>query len=205
MNDTTVMQLFERLSRLTAATKQHTGDGTTWDYTFPDGETHRYVIRGLKSHSEVEDSAFNLLIWVWNAKDYLKRWAELNGKVAQVVEDAVNSDECLMVCADLANLLKHGALKHSRSGQYPRFGVVSFEAPQAAIGSLTIFAFAVEIGIANPSLVEFRLPVVNNRGILIGDAFKYAEGGVAALERVRTNIHNGLIIGSTRRRGIALR
>jgi len=190
MTETDITKLFERLARLTAATQQKVGDGTVWDYTFPDGETHRYVIRGLKSHAEAEDSAFNLLIWIWNAKDYLKRWAESHGKDAQVIENAVNGDEALVVCADLANRLKHGELKPSRSGRYPRFGVVSFEAPQAAIGSLTFRAFEVEIDIANPILVEFHLPVVDNGGVRIGDAFEYAARGIAALERIRKSIED---------------
>lgn len=188
MTKAEITQLFERLARLTAATQQKAGDGTVWDYTFPDGETHRYVIRGLKSHAEAEDGAFNLLIWVWNAKDYLKRWTESHGKDAKVVEDAVDGDEALVVCADLANLLKHGKLKSSRSGRYPRFGVVSFEAPQAAIGSLTFRAFEVEMNFANPALVEFHLPVVDNAGARIGDAFEYAARGIAALERIRTSV-----------------
>jgi len=72
MTGAEINRLFERLGRLVAATKQRAGDGTAWNYTFPDGETHRCVIHGLKSHAEAEDSAYNLLIWVWNAKDYLR-------------------------------------------------------------------------------------------------------------------------------------
>ena len=192
MTGAAITQLFERLARLTAATKQKAGDGSAWDYTFPDGEMHWYVIRGLKSHAEAEDNAFNLLIWVWNAKDYLKRWAESNGKKAQIVEDAVSADMAFAVCADLANHLKHGRLKHSRSGGYPRFGVVSFEAPQAALGSLTFRAFEVEMEIADPALVEFHLPVIDNTGEQIGDAFEYAARGVAALERLRAAIENAV-------------
>lgn len=170
------------------ATKQKAGSGTAWDYTFPDGETHRYVIRGLKSHAEAEDSAFNLIIWIWNAKDYLKQRAEAIGKDARIVEDAVNADLHLPICGDLANRLKHGELKHSRSGRYPRFGTVSFEAPQAAIGSLTFRPFEFEMQIANPSLVEFHLPVIDQTGEQIGDAFEYAGRGVAALERLQARI-----------------
>lgn len=58
----------------------------------------------------------------------------------------------------------------------------------AGHGSLTFGAFEVEMAIADPALVEFHLPVVDNGGILMGDAFEYAEGGVAALERVRARI-----------------
>lgn len=185
-----ITELFERLGRLVDATKQKGGSGTAWDYTFPDGETHRYMILGLKSHAEAEDNAFNLLIWIWNAKDYLKRRAEVNGKDFRIVEDTVNTDPHLPICGDLANRLKHGELKDSRSGRYPRFGTVSFKAPQAAIGSLSFRAFEVEMEIANPNLVEFSLPVIDQTGEEIGDAFEYAARGVEALERLQARIEH---------------
>ncbi|MDO8141862.1 MAG: hypothetical protein Q6358_10225, partial [Candidatus Brocadiales bacterium] len=135
---------------------------------------------------------FNLLIWIWNAKDYLKRLAEFKGKNAQIVEEAVSADLAFAVCGDLANRLKHGELTRSRSARFPQFGVMSFEAPQAALGSLTFRSFEVEMDIANPALVEFNLPVVANTGEQIGDAFEYAERGVAALERLRAAIEKAV-------------
>ncbi len=128
-------------------------------------------IRGLKSHAEAEDSAFNLIIWIWNAKDHLKRRAEASGQDTQMVEDAVNADPVLPICADLANHLKHGELKRSRSGLYPRLGPVSFEAPQGAVGSLIFRTFEVEAMIADANLVEFRLPIIDQTGAELGDAY----------------------------------
>lgn len=188
MTGAEITELFERLGRLMAATKQKAGEGSAWDYTFPDGETHRYVIRGLKSHADAQDSAFNLLIWIWNAKDYLKERAKAVGKDPQSVEHTINADSTLQICADLANRIKHGGLRDSRSGLYPSLGQVSFSALQAAIGSLTFKAFEVEVEIANPNQVEFALPVIDQSGKQIGDAFQYAEKGLAALERIKAQI-----------------
>ena len=189
MTGAEIATLFERLGRLVAATKQKAGDGTAWDHTFPNGETHRYVIRGLKSHAEAEDSAYNLLIWAWSAKDYLKKRAEALGRNGRAVEQAVNNDPDLAICADPANRLKHGSLdRGSRSGLNPRFGQVSFRAPQTAVGSLTFRAFEVEAQIEDPSQVDFLLPVLNNAGEEIGDAFVYAQTAILALERMRDGI-----------------
>ena len=199
MTGTEIAELFERLGRLVAATKQKAGDGSAWGYTFADGETHRYVIRGLKSHAEAEDSTFNLIIWIWNAKDHLKRRAEASGQDTQMVEDAVNADPVLPICADLANHLKHGELKRSRSGLYPRLGPVSFEAPQGAVGSLIFRAFEVEVMIADANLVEFRLPIIDQTGAELGDAFECAARGLAALERLKARIEEGKLIGRSRR------
>ena len=188
MTGSEIRELFERIGRLVAAAEQKSGDGTALEYTFPDGETHRYVIRGLKSHAEIEDTAYNLLIWIWNAKDYLKRRAVTLGKDGRSLEKAVNIDVHLPLCADLANRLKHGELRQSRSGHHPRPGKISFAAPQASLGSLTFRAFEVELQMANPSLVQFYLPVFDHAGEQIGDAFDYAAGGVAALERLRDEV-----------------
>ena len=164
MNGAEIDELFMRLGRLVSASKNKAGEGTEWNYTFPNGETHRYVIRGLKSHAEAEDSVFTLLIWIWNAKDYLKKRAVVLRTSGREVEKAVSDDDNLAICGDLANRLKHGGLdRPSRSGFNPRLGKVSFEAPQTVIGSLTFKAFEVEIGIDDPSQVTFRLPVLNDQ------------------------------------------
>ncbi len=189
MTGAEIEELFERLGRLVSATKEHRGDGAAWNYTFPNGETHRYVIRGLKSHAAAEDSAFNLLIWIWNAKDYLKKRGALLGIDGRMVEEAVNDDADLAVCADLANLLKHGGLdRRSRSGLNPRLGKVSFRAPQTALASLTFRSFEVAIDISDPSQVEFRLPVLDETGEEIGDAFRYATSAIQSLEYLRDEI-----------------
>jgi len=183
-----ITDLFERLSRLVAASQQNAGDGSAWDYTFPDGETHRYIIRGLKSHAEAEDSACNLIIWVWNTKDYLKQRAKVIGMESQLIEQAVDINHDLLICADLANRLKHGGLNRSRSGQDPLLGKISFDAPQTAIGAMIFRRLEVEVHIADPSQVEFHLPVLNKKGDVIGDVFEYAARGIAALEKIRDGV-----------------
>lgn len=189
MNGNEISKLFERLGRLVSATKQNAGNGTEWDYTFPNRETHHYVIHGLKSHAEVEDNAFSLLIWIWNAKDYLKKRAVAVGKSGQIVEDTINNDADLAVCGDLANHIKHGGLdRPSRSGLKLRFGQVSLQAPQTAIGSLTFRALEVELQIDDPSQIEFRFPVINEQDEDSGDVFTYAERAIRSLERLRDEI-----------------
>ena len=190
MTGADITELFNRLGRLVAATKQTSGSGTAWSYTFPDGETHRYVIRGLKSHAEAEDNVFNLIGWIWNTKDYLKRRAKSIGKDPDVVEKAVDADQSLSICADLANRLKHSELRRSRSGRYPSFGKISFTVPRAAIRSLTVRAFEVETDVEDPTLVEFRLPVLDQTGEDIGDAFDYSERALAALERIHESLES---------------
>ena len=188
MTNSEVIELYERLARFANATREKAGNGSSWTYTFPDGETCRYVLGGLKSHAEIDDAARNLLIWIWNAKDYLKQWARANGKNPQSVEDAINADLDLPICGDLANLSKHGKLTDSRSGLFPYFGKVSYSIPHITLSSITFRAYEVETQVADPNLVTVSLSVFDKAGKEIGDAFEYAARGIAALERIRKAI-----------------
>lgn len=193
MTEAQIQELFERLGRLVSAAKEHYGEGTAWDYTFPNGETHSYIIRGVKSHEAIQDAVFNLLIWIWNTKDYLKARASVLGVAKEMVEYAVNSHVGLTVCADLANRLKHGRLdRASRSGLNPYLGNVSFHVPQSAMGALTFRAFEVEMDVSDSSRIELRLPILDGKGDEIGDAFECAAEAIKALESIHDKIEQSI-------------
>jgi hypothetical protein len=105
-----------------------------------------------------------------------------------VVERAINSDPHLPICGDLANTLKHGELRKSRSGKYPRLGKLLYTAPQQSLGSLTFKAFEVEVVFDKPELVHFSIPVLSRDGEEVGDAFEIASAGVKAMEKIREQI-----------------
>jgi len=174
MTEQEITKLFERLGRLSAATRQKAGNGESWEYTFPNGQTHKDVVHGIKSLAEAEDDILNLLNWIWAAKDYLKARAKANGKNPQIVEDAVNANQDLQICGDLANLVGHGTPRKGRSNQNLRMGTVCSMTPGEAIGSITVRGSEVETQIADPGLVVFYLPVITEVGNQIGDAFEYA-------------------------------
>lgn len=183
-----IKQLFNRLARLVEATQQKSGDGTEWDVTFQNGETHSYVIRNIKSHDEVEDQVFNLLIWIWNAKDYLKFSLETKGGDPNYIERIINDDPALSLCADLANWLKHGRLKKSRTYKFPKLGKVRMIVPQSAIRSIVVRAFEVDIDISNPDDVECQMPIFDEAGNKIGEAFECAAAAIRRLEKIREDI-----------------
>src|SRR6266700_3261650 len=75
-----VAKLFERAAHFSKAVSSLSGSGCSWSYTFPDGETHRYIINGLKSPEQLETEILSLAIWLWNLKDYLKERSVTLGK-----------------------------------------------------------------------------------------------------------------------------
>lgn len=96
----------------------------------------------------------------------------------------------MSVCGDLANGLKHGNLKKSRSAIYPRFGKIRFIIKQNAIKSLTIRAFEVEVDVSQPNNVIFEMPILDKNNNQVGEAFDYALQAIAGLEKLRDQIEN---------------
>lgn len=177
MTRTEIDKLFERLARHAKATKSHSGEGSAWQCTLPNGEVHTYGMVGVRRHAEAMDSAENLIKWIWDSKDYLKKRAESVGKEGARIEGHVNQNIFLSVCADLANGLKHGGLDKSRkprSQMSPRLGEISFTFPQAAIGSLVFGDHHVAVNVSDPDRVEVKLPILAENSDLIGDAFDFA-------------------------------
>lgn len=183
MNQSEIAELFAKLARLTAAAESNSGSGTAWTVTSSEGVSTRYEMVGLKSHEDVRDAAGNLLIWIWNTKDYLKHWVEDIGGDPQEVEDHINGEPALCVCGDLANLLKHSRLdRPSRSGRAPSIGEITLTIPQTAVksisfgGSEQMDVITTEIG--DSGQVVVRLPVFLDGLQQTMDAFEYAAAGI---------------------------
>jgi hypothetical protein len=146
---------------------------------------------GVRTHAEAMDSAENLIKWIWDSKDYLKKRADIVGINGARIGEYVNQNTFLSVCADLANGLKHGGLDKSRkprSQMSPRLGEVSFIVPQAAIGSLVFGDHHVAVNVSDPDKVEVRLPILAENGDPIGDAFDFAYQAIEALEKFRNEV-----------------
>ena len=136
----------------------------------------------------MEDDIANLLIWVWNSKDYLKNFLKSKGGNPQFIETFIDNDEYLPVCGDLANQLKHGLLKKSRSGKFPKLGALRYTVPQSAIGALTIGAFEVDVEISIPKEVEFYQPVFDQSGNEIGNVLDILTKAISRLETLRNQL-----------------
>lgn len=190
-------KLIGRADRFRKRLHEKQGDGTGWPFTVENGETHYISIKGVKSPEELEDDISSMFIWLWNLKDYVKKYVVKNGKSKDWVEVKVNSDPHLCICADLANSLKHGGLDPNprfkpRSGKSPRLGALKYQVPEKAIGSLSFGAFDANVNVSNPELVKLEMPVVGESGRMLGDAFKYLEYALTAWEQIVTEADNAV-------------
>jgi len=181
MNSENLIKLFERIKRIKDRLKIKDGIGTNWQYSFNDGEIHKYTLKGVKPPEEIEDDISNVFLWLWSLKDYLakylgcKEWIELQ----------VNSNKYLSICADLANILKHGELdKKSRSGKNPILGKLKYKIPQAAVKELSIGASSIDIDVSKAHIVVLEMPIFDEKGNVIGDAFEYIDQCLTAWDSI---------------------
>ncbi len=181
-------ELFGRVSRIGEALQEKAGAGAEWDYTFPDGTTTTYEITNVKTPAELKDSFANLAVWTWSIKDYFKALAEQAGANPQRIEDFVNHDPSLPICADLANLLKHGQLDKSRSEQWPTVGDPTYKIDVNPTSVSSIFFGAdglVRLDVADPQQVEVCFRVTSKEGKLLGDGLEFLRDGISSWEALR--------------------
>ncbi|MEX2162640.1 MAG: hypothetical protein WD823_00135 [Sulfuricaulis sp.] len=179
----------EKLFRFAARAQKRlgikNGGGTNWYAKVDSGETHHYLLNGVKSPEEIEEDILAAFHWLWSIKDNVKDYCEKKGAASRWIEAEISADPYLCVCGDIANRTKHPSLKKgSRSNKYPVLGKLKYQIPQEALGSITVGAFDVTTDIAKPELVSLKMPILSSDGKYLGDAFKYIEYGLKAWERI---------------------
>jgi hypothetical protein len=138
----------------------------------------------MKSPEVMQDEVVHCFVWAWSLKDYLKALATSKGKDSDFIDSIVNSDINLQLCADLANVEKHGMLSWSRSGIFPKFDDVSFSVPMRGLKQLIVGANDVTIDIDDASKVEVSLPIIANDGTAVADGFTVLDLSLAKWENV---------------------
>ena len=185
-------ELRARLWRLQQRLGVNEGIGSTWSAKTSDRATHKYILNGVKSFYELTDEIETMFVWVWSFKDHLKGHARNLGKSDRWVEAEASADLALSVCADIANRLKHGELRDSRSMKNPRLGSLTYSVPQEAMGKLTVRAFELEFDVSKADLVSFEMPIIDRQGRVLGDAFEFLEKGTAHWEQLLQRIESAV-------------
>jgi hypothetical protein len=175
MNLAEASKIIERITRLSKKSQEIKGDGSTWSYVFPNGVETTYIVNGLKSQEEMEDDISNVFIWLWSFKDYLKSIAKQQKGDGQYIENLVNNDQKLSICADIANRLKHGSLNKSRSGKFPSLGNFSYTAPHGTVRQIIFHkrTNAVEFNFQNHENIELKMAIYDSSGNELGQSLDY--------------------------------
>lgn len=185
MNLAKASKIIDRINRLSIKAQEIKGGGSTWSYVFPNGIETIYIVNGLKSKEEMEDEVANVFIWLWSFKDYLKSLAIEKNANGQYIEDLVNNDPKLSICADIANRLKHGSLNKSRSGKFASLGEFSYSAPHGTVRKITFHKTtnAVEFDFQNHERIEFKMPIRDSSGNELGQSLDYLSHATSIWEK----------------------
>ena len=182
-----VQAVVDRVKRFSSSLDSKVGDGFNYSYQFDDGSECLYTINGVKSPEVIEDVVTTMFVWLWSLKDYIKKYASAHSKTGRWVEDKINLNSELCICADIANGLKHGGLGAGftpRSSLGPSLGKVRYTFPQQSIASLTFGASSVGFDITQAENVVLEVPVYDKAGNKIDDAFNLVSKIVDSWERM---------------------
>jgi hypothetical protein len=78
-----------------------------------------------------------------------------------VVEEYVNTNPALCLCADVANYLKHGALLKHRSRQFSKLGEIQYSISNDVRTTITFMAREVIMTPEDANQVEVLLPILD--------------------------------------------
>ncbi len=184
-----ISELFQRLSRLTDRAQVKEGAGFQYNVVLMNGSTQTISIPDMRSFESVKDDAVDLICWIWNSKDYLKKLANQPEFEFINIENAVNRSPELSICADLANGLKHGGLdRWQRTVHNPRLGEVGYFVHGEGVGNLAFYATNIEVSISDFDEVNVRLPVIDKNSSQLFDVFELCTLAIEQLECLRSRI-----------------
>lgn len=151
----------------------------------PTGEPRYYLrffndrppqkITGLKGrtsalslpHEHLVAEVANFAKAVWHLKDWLCRWGEVTGSaIKNDIEDHAEPSPELMICADLANMDKHGESRSKRSRRNPQLDP-EVELDTSRSGLIEFYYNGVTK--EHELLVENRAPVSHRVRVLVDD------------------------------------
>ena len=180
-----IQEVFDRIKRTQSRLESLGGKGFEWSLEHPKFGLQEYSLNGLKSPEELKDDAENAFIWLWNIKDYVKKFAKSQNKSGNWVEEQINQSKYICLSADIANSLKHGGLdRSSRSGSLPALGNIQYKMPQGSISSIKFLANRVETNVSDPTKVEVIMDIYDNFKNVLGDAFMILDKSVVDWEKI---------------------
>jgi hypothetical protein len=188
MNITNVREVLDRANRLSERAKTIKGAGSTWSHTFGDGVEITYILNEVKPRAELEDEILNVFIWLWNMKDYFKSVLNNRGDDPKTIEDKINADKKLSVCADIANGIKHGTLNKSRSGLFPKLGTLSYSIPGDSMKKLEFRCNEIEMDFKEFQNIEIKMPVTDQSGNKIHDALPLIQHALNEWEAIYASL-----------------
>lgn len=117
------------------------------------------------------DEIYAFFLSCYHLKDWIKNDSTVTPGAKNKVEDFINKNDCMSICADLCNGLKHLKLTKERSKKHPKFGARKF---------------SLDLGEPTP-IIKIECSIMTKTGTI--DAFELASHCIQKWERfIKKNI-----------------
>ncbi|MFA5794786.1 MAG: hypothetical protein WC980_06945 [Candidatus Brocadiia bacterium] len=164
----TIKELIEQLNRIKDRVQSNPKQNYSWLYEKEFQQ--EYSIGNIKNLAEHELDIQALIRYLGSFRDHLKNEVKSLGKNPQIVEAKVKKDKTLCIIIDLDNWLKHGELKRSRSGLFPKLERPGITAEQKDIEYITIQGNKIHSQLKDTNLIKPSTLVLSNNGVELGKA-----------------------------------
>ena len=158
-----------------------------WPEDIVDFDSQCFCVKGIKPLVHVQDEIETTFVWSWSVKDYLiEELVGINSTVTkQMIENEINKYTCLVLCADIANGLKHDKLMKSRSGHFAKLSIIQ----TATINKDTVSTIH-ELGgnyyitPKSGNCVQVKASIVSCNGVFLLDAFECLRDSLIAWDEI---------------------
>ncbi len=166
-------RLWGRIQRYAEEARTRVGPGIAYSATLSGERVQQYEITNVRDLSNLEHDAATWVVWIWSFKDYIRAEADKTGRSPDWWRGHVLNSGALQLAADIANREKHGGVARAPwTPHEPRLGNATASIPQEAVSSLMVLEGSIRINTADPTLVEYSIPILDKNGVVLGNALE---------------------------------
>ena len=158
-----------------------------WPEDIIDFESQCFCVKGIKPLVHVQDDIETTFVWIWSVKDHLIE--ELVGSnttvTKKMIENEINNYRCLVLCADIANGLKHDRLRESRSGDFAKLSIIQTTSiNKDTVSTIHKLDGNYYITPKTGSCVQVKASIVSCTGVFLLDAYECLRDSLIAWDEI---------------------
>lgn len=138
--------------------------GESFQNTIGPDDKYNLKVVGIKDPEELSADMASAFVWCWSIKDHIKGEIKRKGINPQLLENEINGIYPLTLCADIANGMKHGNLRESRSNLFARIEKDGITFGKDEVESITVNKSGYVFNLKNPEGVKLTAKIVDMDG-----------------------------------------
>ena len=185
MSKAEISDVKARYSRLIA--RLYDSSGGSYIETIGPNDNYTATFIGIEEPGEISADMTSAFVWCWSLKDYLKKELNTRGVSSVEFEQKINEFHALTLCSDVANRLKHGSLRKSRSGHFARLENEGTSFSQNEVESIVRSESGYTFNLKKDANIQLTANIVDQKGDILMDAMQCLEGSYEAWTKIAAN------------------